>query len=222
METGPLALPAGRLRLLGRAWTEPVPDGADASRPVLRIELAPQHAEPSRPDPLGLAPPAAREPVDEGLVFRRLALTLQLDQGHAVVIIPERPDVVWGKPAPPPGPPPADLAVSPTIDEADRPTAPFARIVRDDPASAGEDSDADTEPAETRGPRPSFRDESASSRRIGPAGPRAPRLPTLGEAMLMSPVAGVSAGETGGASRVTRAVVVLIPRLPDEFRLLSR
>lgn len=228
-ESGPFALPAGQLRLLGRAWTEPVPqEAASLTGPAsgLRVELVPQHAESLPEDPFGLS--TAREPTEEGLLFRRLALTAQLDGRRALVIVPERPDAVWGESQPAP---PAPVEVG----EPQSPTRapPLGHIVRDperarsipepldeqpETESTGPDVAANV-PArindDQTGPGPApepFRGEA----RIVAAGPAGPRLPTLGEAMLMSS----RQASPEGPKRTTRAVVVLIPRLPEEYRLL--
>jgi hypothetical protein len=238
METGPLALPAGHLRLLGRAWTEPIASSAaaDACLPILRVELAPQHADEQPPDPFGFSPPAAREPADEGLVFRRLALALRLSEARALVIIPERPDVVWGESPRSTAASDAELAFNSADSAEGRPTPPFAHVVRDEaaPGPAGESgADPDAPPADIAAnaaaglgadPAPQAAAPPAPRDDQGPlprTGPRAPRLPTLGEAMLMS--TRPSPNDAAAApARTTRAIVVLIPRLPDEYRLLPR
>ena len=201
MESGLLALPAGRLRLLGRAWSEPAPGqltGGEACRSHLRVEIVPQHAETASQDSvdavLGLAP-RSRDPLDEGLVLRRLAATLRLDGREAILIVPERPDVVWGAR----GEEPENDAEAEPEREADgaseadpRSSASIGQVIRHDPTE-------------------SFAEAAADAGQVGPSGPRGPRLPTLGEAMLMS-----TRREEAGA----RVIVVLAARLPERFRLL--
>lgn len=53
---------------------------------------------------------------------------------------------------------------------------------------------------------------------LQPAGPPAPRLPTLGEAMLWSDGGAAPAGGEG-RDRGVRVIIALIPRLPDELEL---
>lgn len=85
-------LPAGRLRLLTRAWTAPTEQG-----PRLRVDLAVQHvpAGAERTD-RGAFDAAALRPVeDDGLVFETLTAGLELRDGQVCVIVAEAPDVDW-------------------------------------------------------------------------------------------------------------------------------
>ena len=206
-----IRLGPGALRLLVRDWVEPVP-GADGSAPTaaLRVEIVPQHEEDrlraQRADPLGLAPPriAAEE---QGLLFSRLYARLSVTAGNAYLIIPERPGVEWQEPT---EPEPTDENI--VANESEKPTPERAaprvgEVVRGEPRST----------------TPVLANQNASggtSERAGASGgigPVAPYVQTVGEAMLMRPP------QPGKAdARPARAVVVLVPRVPKEFRLIER
>jgi hypothetical protein len=107
MDTGPLALGPGRLRLLLRAWSVPTLLAPDHASAGLHVELAPQF-EPAVNDAeehdLGLLPPLQLE--ERGLVLSRLVLSMTLDGSEAILIVAARPNEDWaavasGKPAPP-------------------------------------------------------------------------------------------------------------------------
>lgn len=83
-------LDPGRVRLLARAWTAPLPTPtAEGPRPSLRLELIPQH-EPAQAEAdrllLSAALPTASE--DRGLRFDRLAAGLSLTTDDALIIVP--------------------------------------------------------------------------------------------------------------------------------------
>jgi hypothetical protein len=79
---------AGRLRLLGRAWSAPIatPEGP---APSLRVELVPQH-EPAQTDQerlmvtAGLSKPSE----DRGVRFERLATGFSLTSDDALIVVP--------------------------------------------------------------------------------------------------------------------------------------
>ncbi len=84
-------LPAGRLRLLTRAWVAPTERG-----PRLRVDLAVQFAQAggtAREDVFGAA--VLRLVEDEGLVFETLTASLEREDGEACVIVAESPGADW-------------------------------------------------------------------------------------------------------------------------------
>lgn len=97
-----LNLPAGRVRLLGRAWVAPGTDGPPGQAPParLRVDLVPQHVSSAGSDDvasvqrrLGLVP--RLETADEGLRLVRMGLELEMEDGSAVLLVPDRPEHVW-------------------------------------------------------------------------------------------------------------------------------
>lgn len=97
LDTGPVTLEPGRVRLLSRCWIAPDDEG---ERAVLRLDLALQHVVATRwranPElTAALALPPAR--TEEGLVFGRLVAELTCRGQEALVIVPERPGVVWAE-----------------------------------------------------------------------------------------------------------------------------
>ncbi len=174
-------LPAGKLRLLTRAWVVPSAGGAR-----LHVEAVPQI---DLPDPGRMRqmfeqidrPPDLSKRAD-GVTLDDLFLSMSLREGEMVIITADRPGADWSR-----TPPPRDQQVAVLEGEMVEGETP------DDDGSIPWDPGA-----KARGPG---------------AGPRSSRALTIGEAMLAS-----SPEEVGyGAPKV---VVVLIPRLPDRFRLL--
>ena len=154
LDSGLLTLQPGRLRLLTRCWVTPsLPGSGMAPEAQVRLDLAVQHqSRPKPPSLRDLVDQPQRPPVEaEGVVFSRFVAEAALGPTDALLIVPERPGVIWGEPPKP-----------------------------DEPATA--------------------------------AGPPAPALPSLGEAMLW---------QEPGAAGAMRIVVVLIPRLPDRFELAA-
>lgn len=225
LDSGRLSLGAGRLRLLTRCWTVPVPVLPQESDPspaaALHIELLPQHLEAAdvRGGGGGLMPIGASEdtadPLADGLVFRRLLAEMTVSQGDAYVIIPQRSGADWTLPA-------ADDASGPAnrpqeSREAEPTAAPphvpgigrVSRDVSDSPSAPAAQPDADA--AFSHGP------------------PEVPAI-SLGEALLTSagardPKAVIPDPGSKGvwrADRPARAILVLIPRVPDRFRLIGR
>ncbi len=104
LDSGLLDVGPGNVRLLVRSWIEPAIEsavGAEGPGEVVarvRIELAPQHAEPL-PERSPLQIQAEREPtpVDRGQVFDRLVLSLLSDGSEAIVLIGESPAVDWAE-----------------------------------------------------------------------------------------------------------------------------
>src|SRR5690606_1269472 len=130
------------------------------------VDLALQHQPPARARSLReLVDRPRQTPIEQaGVVFSRFVLELGLNGDEALLIVPERPEVVWGE----------------------------GQAAADAGAAAAE------------GPPPL------------PVGPPAPRLPTLGEAMLWS-----DAGDSPRAARPVRVIIALIPRLPERLELVA-
>lgn len=200
LHDGPLRLGPGRLRLLLRGWTIPAAPqgtGEQAGGALMHVEVVPQHQESRGRDGLGLALRTERVgPEDEGVVFTRMGAVMRLWGDVAVLIVPEGPGVEWKEP-------PAEVEEEAAQERPASGPPPIGAVSRVGP---GERAAARREPpAVAAGP----------SR--GEAGPPAGVLPSLGEAMLMSRP---GAGEKRG--RTLRAVVVLVPRVPERFELLPK
>jgi hypothetical protein len=218
LDSGPLRLGAGQLRLLTRCWIVPVaprprPDELLEDPPVaaMRVELLLQHLESRRPspptDPLTRAT-RVRTLEDEGLVFRRLAATLTLPSDRAVLIVPERPDVDWrsmGLASPEPAA--AEIAPRVPLDHeamgSGNSTPPLGRV--------GKAAPADLPPAPMRGREPEP---------PGPPTALEDRPMTLGEALLGDAAVSPAEAPPSVSGRPARTVVVLIPHLPERYRLL--
>lgn len=229
-----LDLPPGRIRLLARCWLAPTsspalgdvarvgPPGAAAA---LRVEVLPQHQEAqSRTARTLVAGGAGRflkgraEEPDEpglsgdGLVFSRMMLRLSASStqaagsetigGYAYLLIPERPSADWrsmARVAPDDG--------NEAVDDSARPAAPgLGEVVRDAPSSD----------------RRAAREPSAEVRDASAAGPGGAMVPTLGEALF-----GIERGRFSADGReqpvhrpASRAIVVLIPRVPSVYQLI--
>jgi len=210
LHDGVLRVGPGRLRILLRGWTVPVPPGvAPGNRgAAMDVEIVPQHQEMDPRGELSLTPRRIA-PEDEGLVFTRLAARMRLHGDVAVVIVPERPGVTWEARK---EEPPAESQAAPDVaaGPAPRPAPGLGQVSRVEAGRA-----APVTPEVTASPAP------AATLEQGP--PSAP-LPSLGEAMLMSraDLPGPDGAVSGRArSRTVRAVVVLVPRVPDRFELLG-
>jgi hypothetical protein len=207
---------------------------------LLVIELVPQHRE-AVDRPRGLFVPASlgggstSEAVrpDEGLTFSRLMVRMSAQgspspvvprdrassakktsplppspEGYAYLLIPERPGVDWhdlvGPRAESDDKAPHDSSPPPLAHD----TAPGpGQVVR-----AGAHAAAST----------SASGASAQSH-SSDAGPAAPAIPTLGEALFGRERGPVSADgeESSAPEAAARPLVVLIPRVPPEYRLLA-
>lgn len=219
-----LRLPPGRLRLLTRSWLVPVsPDSPRDARTddqapdaALTIELVPQHREDralAERTGLTLEMPTL-DPADEGQVFTRLLARMTVRAGGAFVIVSERPGVDWSAGAKPASE--RDRAGGQTSTPAEEPgvqaggqvggqvaepaPAPkLGEVVRGKAFApgAGASASARSVPAAAEEPGEPAQD-------IGPA---IPTVPTLGE-MLMP-------------ARPQRGVLVLVPRVPERYRLLG-
>lgn len=92
IDTG-LVLPAGRLRVLARAWDDPIVEPS-VVRAKLRVELLPQH-EQFDPDLTTLIQAPKRSIDRAGKVFDELALAFHAEPGEVYLIVPESPTVTW-------------------------------------------------------------------------------------------------------------------------------
>lgn len=207
LDNGPLELPAGQVRLLGRAWLVPVEpplstvtDSSAAAPPMaaaMSLELLPQLAEESArretmSQAYGLDP---RPTVEEsGINFDRCQISTMIpSNGDALVIVPEDPGVEWKRLSPA-----RPRVLLYKVDPIATVEPPVPDDSRSPPSKA---------PASTPTPNPNF---PASPPAIGPA---PARFPTLGEAML---------SDVGGTGLARRVVVVLLPRVPATFELIAR
>lgn len=208
MHDGPLELPAGRLRLLARGWLTPMPaaEGGRAVESTVSFELVPQHedqlgAGEKDVSDLSLVEPDPT-PQGQGVMFWRLALRGRLRPGEALVILAEDPFERWSEgEEDPPAPAPGEGAAA-----HESTKTPIGRVIR------GNEERAIVAPTPTPAPDPGARHAPLT----GPvAGPPSLDSPTIGEALMLAR----SGGGSGRAS--TRAIVVLVPRTPENFRLLG-
>ena len=223
-----LELPPGRLRLLARAWLTPRPlgggrgagvEGDALAKPELVAELTPQAQDPPslRADRISLTEARTTiDPIDDGLAFWRLLARLRFtaDSDDLVIVIAERPGVEWSEAV--------DGEGGASEVETGAGTPEVGHVKR--AGVAGVDQ------SETWGGSQSRADPRHPAEATGfpaPAGPAAVRLPTLGEAMFgldLTP-AKAKVAEEGAASvrqqgKHARAVLLLIPRVPEVYRLL--
>lgn len=134
-------LDPGPLRLLSRAWVVARIERGSLE-PRIQVEVVPQHEDGRKGPGAGVA--------SEGALFDRLRLVMELDGSHAILIVPEKPGVVWGS-------------------------------------------------------------EAATDQVLGPW---ATGLPSIGEEMLC-------AIRPDGGPPTARIVVVIVPTVPREFRLID-
>lgn len=213
-EDGPVSLEGGRLRLIVRSWvtpmTSPVGDGFGAG---VYVEIVPQHT--NRVDPLREAgfdarlTPKPRDPLDEGLVFRRLGLAGVLPGDRALLFVAELPETDWA-------------AVAREAEASDVPGDDASASAGSEASGAGPVSAVDGEEPASGGVGPVWTPSPWSGLDVDaggePIGPLPPRPRWLGEAMLMS-----DPGHGGGRYRTlgSRLIVVLTPRVPERFELLG-
>lgn len=222
----PLTLGAGRLRMLVRCWLNPATTDAGFAA-SLRVELVPQHEEkPDEARALQSALGLARKPgiEGEGIVFTSLLMGLQAREGTAYLIVPESPEVVW-KAERPEALDRDELPIAdPNAPVADRPAGKLDAAVAG-PGPSGDLGSADLPIPYEEAPRvdaPPAPDDGRGKAEL-PVKPRllepvsrrsVPfKLRTLGEAMLTDAPA-------GGQARA-KVVLVLIPRVPEKYRLLT-
>lgn len=252
LDTGRLELPEGRFRLLLRGWVAPAFPDASVSAPstgridgappaVLRVELVPQFQDGARRgasagsiDDLSAELFTLDAPrldaIQEGQTFDRMLLRGLLGPTRAIVIVSDRPDADWTR--------------SESMLAEREPSSTLETLVTDAPADGtrGVGSvirngsgvptavPSNSDPGDPASPSlaPTY------STRIGPQGPSAGVLPTLGEAMLggewgagrssvAAPVMGESRPDVANPhdARWRRSIVVLVPRLPPRYTLLG-
>lgn len=222
-----LRLGPGRLRLLARAWISPAPGspgasprtGADggAGGGVMTIELLPQHDEEGRPRSReALLAPASIASTDEGMLFTRLLVRLAArssDKAFVLVGLPSRSDIT-------------ELAKA-------VPQTGELRAITDGEAGAAPGVGQVVRQAPGGGPSVAYETGAggaeSSAPTIGPVGPPAAQLPTLGEAMLSPPVwvtprrteQGPAAADARPVQTTPRRLVaVFLPRVPERVNLL--
>lgn len=179
-------IPAGKPRLIARAWLEPDLSGGEL-REVVRVEAGVQ-IETGAGNPWiggGLGEgPGLRSIGDEGELIEGMLVSFQADGGDAIVLVGEDPGVDWSE-LPEPiiggGEAGASSGVGPTGQET------------------GEGQGGSV----TGGTRPGGR----------ALGPGTPRLWTVGERMLAAPGSPPRDGRPGTPAR--KVFVVLIPRVPE-------
>jgi hypothetical protein len=213
-----LRLPPGRLRLLTRSWLVPVsPESPRDARTddqapdaALTIELVPQHREDralAERTGLTLEMPTL-DPADEGQVFTRLLARMTVRAGGAFVIVSERPGVDWTAGSTPAseqdravaGGATSTRAEQPGVQPAEPAPAPkLGEVVRGKAFAPGAGATASARSAPD-----AAEDGAEPAQDVGPA---IPTVPTLGE-MLMP-------------ARPQRGVLVLVPRVPERYRLLG-
>lgn len=207
MDNGRLTLGPGRIRMLIRCWTMPVPapEASGEIRSAMRAELLLQHQEPPRPDTSALysRPTDVTNPLEQGLAFQRLAATLTLPPDVAVLIIPEAPQVDWRAmakvPADQMAPEPAALAETRSPPEDD--VVGVGQVLR------GRALERE-------------REQPAEPPEIDPAGPVDPNVDfarTLGELLLTPGRARLQSGV--GSKPPIRSILVLAPRIPERYSI---
>lgn len=95
LDSGFVSLDPGMPRLLVRAWSEPRIE-RDAIVAQTRIEMVPQHhPRPEVSSGIQLVPAQEQSPVEDGLVFERLMLSIPARTGVAYLVVGEAPEVDW-------------------------------------------------------------------------------------------------------------------------------
>ena len=215
-------LPEGVLRLLGRGWIVPQRverDGEPVVGASMRLEVATQlqQRDPRRDDRNIFELPSVEfvtpDLMGQGPTVEQALLELTVPPGYAIVLTTDAPDADWSR---------IEGVTRENIIEvlqqreaSSRPEDERAGEPEDQPARFGpspsarpEDVEADAEDERVQmfetldAPMPSLE---------GAFGPRAAPVPTVGQMMLET---------RDRLSRPMRGVVILIPRLPEEFRLL--
>ncbi|MFI4896600.1 MAG: hypothetical protein ACIARR_02115 [Phycisphaerales bacterium JB059] len=207
---GPAPTDDGWPRMLVRGWAAPrvVPDRPSAS--AMRLELVPQIVQARGSETIERIEARlrgqAKGPGEDGPVLRELALSGVFESGHALLVVGEDPETVWGPRVETPG------------EEAGGEGAPVGPVAPEEIGGDGSvgmgvigSSRAETRVAHT-GLLPTQ-----------PAGPGAPEYRTLGEAMRVGRV-GVFAEQIDGASVLRagrRAVLVITPRVAGPYSILA-
>jgi len=179
-------LPAGRPRLIARAWVEPDLT-AGVAREVIRTELGVQIERALRTPGSLIEDPGLATIADEGVVAATLLTGFTTDGRDAIVIVGESPAVDWSQLPEP------TLASGPSHDAV----GPAPSVPTDAPNIPPPD------PTDQQPPSPGVRS-------VTTIGPDAPTERTLGEWMLTTPGVPARDGRPDAAPR--RVFVVLIPR----------
>lgn len=196
----------GALRLLVRCWSEPVARrSADGERAgtLMHVEFAPQSVPRVQSDAWSRSLEASTAPrtLDEqGLIFRRLIAAFRLDPGEGLVIAYEAPGVEWTTSSTKPDPGPAQ---APRDESAEIQAAKLGEVRLDG---------APSEPAAEK----QAGEEPSGGQFLPGAGSQLLRAPTLGELLFTG---GATRASAGGVS--PRIVLIVAPRVRDEFRLLG-
>ena len=190
------AIEPGRPRLIARSWSMPRLTERAVER-VLRLDLGIQ-IESSNDKAFALLPDQRQRTIDDqGAVLNELLSTITLQPDHALVIVGEAPGTDWSQlPEPQPIAPP-----QPQNDD-EQPIGPAPQDDRAPDAAAQKE-------------RVPF-----STPRSAAIEPREPTLRSLGELMLVAPGSRLM---QRGQTRETpmRVVIVLVPSVRGEFRLLA-
>ncbi|MFU8827907.1 MAG: hypothetical protein ACNA8P_00565, partial [Phycisphaerales bacterium] len=217
-------LPGGVLRLVGRGWMQPASvmrDGASVIDAVMHIELGVQVEQPRPEDARSnrfLIPTADFNTrlADLGPFVEELGLKLSLPRGYALVLTADDPEMDWSSVE--------VITRENLIDEIQRrergrlqdgPRAEASETAPRFGPAAGPGSASEPVDVATGGesdvlsifetldaPMPSLADSY---------GPPAARVPSLGQLLLES---------QDNLGRPMRAVVILIPRLPERYSIL--
>lgn len=190
-------VPAGRLRLLARAWQTP-----DANRAAIHLELLPQIAQ--RNPALAMDP--SRQPdryseLNAGRVFDTLHLRARLIPGRIYVIVPAAPDEDW------------DAQASAALRAASEPpTTPVAESSDDAEHETPQPPRRDTYevPEGPIGPTPDLSDLAYGPSDAGPL--------TLGQAAFITEPE--PAPDSNDPLPTRRLIIVIIPRSSGHFSLL--
>lgn len=212
-------LSAGVLRLLGRGWMQPQAVlTADGRRiePVMNLQLVAQvqqrDPQTQRQNRFEIPDPTARPRLqDQGPFIDDIELSLSVPRGYAIVLTTDWPENDWANID---GVTRENLiaelerreAEGEAEDDEDRPAADAPRFGPSPAAPIEADPDLADESAQVfdtlDAPMPSLSESF---------GPRAAPIPTVGQLLLET---------RDSLSRPMRGVIILIPRLPEEFQLL--
>lgn len=194
LDNGRIDVRPGVLRLLARCWVEAEPGLDTALDAGLRVEIVPQWIDtPARSGPLGGATPTGLDtPESRGLTLWRLRAATTLRRDQALVMIHQR-------------------------GEDHRPAMPReeAQEPRADPGTPARGGVLRRKPGETFPAEPAPEPDAAAGPRLA-----AFRSTTLGE-MLLTQAALASQDRPDAERPRLRRVQILVPSLPDHYRLLG-
>jgi hypothetical protein len=229
LESERLRLEPGRLRLLVRGWPIPVADDGQLktahTRAALAVEVLPQHLprDPARRGPRASPrDPFAEASIDaesDGLTFSRLLLPLTLQSSQAVILVSERPGLGWDDVARDAGAWASRARAAQQGATSTRASPGIGQVTRGAPPDPDAELSTSASDAALAAPAPMMQGVES--------GPAAPRMPTLGEALLgptisTRDVPSTDKGETAIVPPppvATRVLIILIPPLPERFEL---